>query len=58
MPSALQKGDPAPDFAAATTDGKRVSLADYRDGRYFRAGSILTVATNFKLLPVVFYFTQ
>jgi thioredoxin-dependent peroxiredoxin len=23
-------GDPAPDFSAATTDGKRVSLADYR----------------------------
>jgi peroxiredoxin Q/BCP len=27
---ALQPGDPAPDFTATTTDGKRVSLKDYR----------------------------
>ena len=26
----LKPGDPAPDFEAATTDGKRVSLKDYR----------------------------
>jgi peroxiredoxin Q/BCP len=26
----LKPGDPAPDFTAATTDGKRVSLKDYR----------------------------
>ena len=28
--SALKAGDPAPDFIATTTDGKRVSLKDYR----------------------------
>jgi peroxiredoxin Q/BCP len=28
--SALKPGDPAPDFTATTTDGKRVSLRDYR----------------------------
>jgi thioredoxin-dependent peroxiredoxin len=27
---ALRPGDPAPDFTATTTDGKRVSLKDYR----------------------------
>ena len=26
----LEPGDPAPDFTATTTDGKRVSLKDYR----------------------------
>ena len=26
----LKPGDPAPDFSATTTDGKRVSLEDYR----------------------------
>lgn len=28
--SALRGGDPAPDFAGTTTDGRRVSLSDYR----------------------------
>lgn len=28
--SALKAGDPAPDFIATATDGKRVSLEDYR----------------------------
>jgi len=30
MATPLRAGDPAPDFAGVTTDGKRVSLADYR----------------------------
>lgn len=30
MATTLKPGDPAPDFDAATTDGKRVSLKDYR----------------------------
>lgn len=30
MPTPLKPGDPAPDFTAATTDGARVSLKDYR----------------------------
>lgn len=30
MPTPLKSGDPAPDFSASTTDGKRVSLKDYR----------------------------
>ena len=29
MPTTLQPGDPAPDFAGATTDGAAVSLSDY-----------------------------
>ena len=30
MATSLKAGDPAPDFSATTTDGKHVSLADYR----------------------------
>lgn len=30
MAISLQPGDPAPPFSAATTDGRKVSLADYR----------------------------
>ena len=30
MATPLRAGDPAPDFSGVTTDGKRVSLADYR----------------------------
>jgi peroxiredoxin Q/BCP len=30
MAITLKAGDPAPDFKASTTDGKQVSLADYR----------------------------
>ena len=30
MPTTLRAGDPAPDFSATTTDGQRVSLADFR----------------------------
>ena len=30
MANALKAGDPAPDFEGTTTDGKRVSLKDYR----------------------------
>jgi peroxiredoxin Q/BCP len=30
MATALKAGDPAPDFEGTTTDGKRVSLKDYR----------------------------
>lgn len=30
MATALKPGDPAPDFAGATTDGTKVSLKDYR----------------------------
>ena len=30
MATPLKKGDPAPDFAGTTTDGKKVSLKDYR----------------------------
>jgi len=30
MATPLKAGDPAPDFSGSTTDGKRVSLADYR----------------------------
>ncbi|HET7729298.1 MAG TPA: peroxiredoxin [Usitatibacter sp.] len=30
MPISLRPGDPAPDFSATTTDGSRVSLADFR----------------------------
>ena len=30
MAVTLKAGDPAPDFSATTTDGKRVSLKDYR----------------------------
>ena len=30
MATTLKAGDPAPDFDAVTTDGKRVSLKDYR----------------------------
>ena len=30
MATALKPGDPAPDFDASTTDGKHVSLKDYR----------------------------
>ncbi len=30
MATTLKPGDPAPDFDATTTDGKRVSLKDYR----------------------------
>ena len=30
MATPLRAGDPAPDFSGNTTDGKRVSLADYR----------------------------
>jgi thioredoxin-dependent peroxiredoxin len=30
MATPLRAGDPAPDFAGVTTDGKRVSLADFR----------------------------
>ena len=30
MAGALKRGDPAPEFSGSTTDGKRVSLADYR----------------------------
>jgi peroxiredoxin Q/BCP len=29
----LKPGDPAPDFEASTTDGKRVSLKDYRGSK-------------------------
>ena len=30
MATPLRKGDPAPDFSGTTTDGKKVSLGDYR----------------------------
>ena len=30
MATPLRAGDPAPDFSGATTEGKRVTLADYR----------------------------
>jgi peroxiredoxin Q/BCP len=30
MTTPLKPGDPAPDFTATTTDGKKVSLKDYR----------------------------
>lgn len=30
MATTLKAGDPAPDFSATTTDGRKVSLADYR----------------------------
>ena len=30
MATPLRAGDPAPDFSGVTTDGKRISLADYR----------------------------
>ena len=30
MPTPLRPGDPAPDFAGVTTEGKRVALKDFR----------------------------
>jgi thioredoxin-dependent peroxiredoxin len=33
MATTLKAGDPAPDFDAVTTDGKRVTLKDYRGGK-------------------------
>lgn len=34
------------------------ALADYRDGKFARAGFWLMIATNFKLIPAIFLFTQ
>jgi len=34
------------------------ALADYRDGKFARSGGLLTIATNFKIIPVIFLFTQ
>lgn len=33
MATPLRKGDPAPDFSGTTTDGRKVSLQDFRGGK-------------------------